>query len=283
MNKTFSLCYETRGNSNHPCIMLVMGIGGQLIDWPEMFVQGLVNKGYYVVMFDNRDSGLSHYYDELGVPNLDEMVVQVQQGKAFYPPYTLEDMAADVVHLMDELHIDKAHIMGMSMGGIIAQYVAINHAHRVLSLTCIATSSGDPQLPPPEQEVSDYFAQSMKRKNVSMEQYIENKLRLLKIYNPQDFDEEKSRIQIQKSFERANHPAGFKRLITALICAKPRTEQLKQIQLPCFIIHGDRDPVFPIEHAEQLAACIPHSRLVIIEKMGHGLPDSVCEKIISLL
>jgi len=134
------MCYELYGNPDNPCLILITGIGGQLIDWPEIFINGLVKNGFYVLTFDNRDSGLSRSYDG---------------------PYTLEDMAQDVVILMDDLHIKKAHIFGGSMGGIIAQYVAINFPDRVLRLICMATTSGESTLPPAKPEVLAYFSHFM--------------------------------------------------------------------------------------------------------------------------
>lgn len=278
------ICYDTHGNKNDPCIIFIAGIGGQLIDWPSQLIQGLVNNHFYVVTFDNRDSGLSHYYAELGVPNLNEVIAAKQQGKIVEPPYTLQDMAGDVITLMDALHIKKAHIAGMSMGGIIAQYVAINYSDRVSTLICIATTSGDPQLPPAKQEVLDFFASSLNSASKSLEVLIDEKCRLFKIYNhPDYFDEEKIRNHLITSFKRANYPAGFKRLLLAMICAEPRTDQLKKLNMPCLIIHGDCDPVFSIEHGKQLAQCIPNSHLEIIEKLGHGLPDGLCEQIVLLI
>lgn len=285
MNKIFPICYETLGNPHDPCIVLVQGIGGQLIDWPILFTQGLANNGFYVVTFDHRDSGLSRHYDELGLPNFNEVIAAKQQGKPFQPPYTLENLASDVIALMDELNLKKAHILGASMGGIIAQYVAINYPNRVLSLICISTTSGDPQLPPAKNEVLEFFASSLNPvSNQSLEELINQKLQLLKIYNhPDDFDEEALRNQVSKSFMRAHYPAGFKRLLLAMICAEPRTEQLKKLKVPCLIIHGEYDPVFPVKHGEQLAEIIQGSRLEIIEKLGHSLADSVCKKIVHLV
>lgn len=284
MNKSFPLCYETFGDPTHPCIVLIMGIGGQLIDWPPLLIQGLADKGFYVVVFDNRDSGLSHHYDELGIPDLAEALALKQRGEPFKPPYTLEDMASDVVALMDELRIEKAHILGWSMGGIIAQYVALNFTDRVQSLTCLATTSGDPQLPPAKKEVTDFFALSFSEQPQGLEEMIAHKVKLFKIYNHLDyFDEEKIRQQITTSWNRAYDPMGFKRLILAMICAEPRTERLKHLKVPSLIIHGDCDPVFPLEHGQQLAACLPNSHLEIMDKMGHGLPDYFCPLIVDLI
>src|SRR3990167_2208709 len=283
MNK-FSLYYETLGDSRNPCVILITGIGGQLINWPPILSQGLAEKGFYLVMFDNRDAGLSRHYDELGVPNFNDAIAAQQQGKPFNPPYTLEDMAADVIALMDELHIEKAHIVGGSMGGIIAQYVALNYTNRVLSLTCIATTSGDSKLPPAKKEVLDFFTSSMNPENQSLESAVNKKLQLFKIYNhPDYFDEEKTRTQLISAFNRAHDSDGFKRLLLAMICAQPRTEQLKNLNIPCLVIHGDYDPVFSVEHGKQLAESIPGSHLEVIKKMGHGLPDYFAYKIVNLI
>ena len=210
MNKSFPICYETFGNAHDPCIILISGIGGQLVDWSSILINGLANKGFFVVVFDNRDAGLSRHYDELGVPNFSEAIATIQQGQLFHPPYTLEDMAADVIALMDELHIEKAHIVGGSMGGIIAQYVALNYTNRVLSLTCIATTSGDSKLPPAKKEVLDFFTSSMNPENQSLESAVNKKLQLFKIYNhPDYFDEEKTRTQLISAFNRAHDSDGL--------------------------------------------------------------------------
>ena len=285
MNK-FSLYYETLGDPRNTCVILITGIGGQLINWPSILTQGLADKDFYVVMLDNRDAGLSRHYDELGVPNFNDAISAKQQGNPFNPPYTLEDMAADVIALMDELHIEKAHIIGGSMGGIIAQYVAINFPDRCLSLTCIYSTSGDPTLPPAKKEVLEFFATSMnaEKKNQSFESALSTKLQLYKIYNhPDHFDEEKIKNQLMIEFKRSHYPEGFKRTLLAMMSAPPRTDKLKKLKMPCLIIHGDYDPVFPLAHGKQLAQCISGSHLEIIEKMGHGLPDEVCEKIVDLM
>ncbi len=284
MNKTFPIYYETFGNAHDPCIILITGIGGQLIDWSPILTNGLADKGFFVVIFDNRDSGLSHHYNELGVPNFNEAITSIQQGQLFKPPYTLEDMAADVIALMDELQIKKAHIAGGSMGGIIAQYVALNYTRRVLSLICIATTSGDPRLPPAKKEILDFFASSMNSEEQSLESAVNKKLKLFKIYNhPDYFDEEKIETQLVAAFTRAHDSNGFKRLLLAMICAKSRTEPLKNLNVPCLIIHGDYDPVFSIEHGKQLSQSISDSHLEIIENLGHGLPDYFAYKIVNLI
>lgn len=283
MNASFPLYYETLGLPENPCILLVNGLGGQLIHWPSAFTEGLVKQGYYVVMFDNRDIGLSRYYDECGTPDLHATITNLQQGKAFQAPYTLYDMAADAVALLDKLHIKKAHVVGISMGGMISQLIASEYPERILSLTCIASTSNDPTLPPAKQEVRDYFFSPQKQED-SIEVYVENRMKLHKIYlHPDHVNEEKDGAFYTKLYHRAYHPAGFKRQLLAMICTGSLMDKLSQVTAPSLIIHGNYDPTFPIEHGKQLATLLPKARLEIIEKIGHRLPECLCEKIVKLI
>lgn len=216
------------------------------------------------------------------MPDFNALMTAAQQGKEIIPRYTLENMAEDVITLMDMLQIIKAHIIGGSMGGIIAQYVAINFPERVLSLVCLATTSGDPNLPPPKKDVANFFSGIGQNSSQSEESILNNKLQLFKVYNhPDSFDETKIKQQLQASFSRAYNANGFKRQLIAMILAKPRGEKLKKLTMPSLIIHGDYDPVFSLEHGKQLADIIPNSHFEMIEKMGHGLPEFACEHIIA--
>lgn len=283
MDKNFELCYETLGDPKNPSMILIMGIGGQLIHWPEKLIQGLVNKGFYVVIFDNRDSGLSRHYDHIETPTINEVMEKIKKGEIILPPYTLEDMASDVISLMNELNTKKAHIVGISMGGMIAQLIALNYPEHVLSLTCIASSSGDQSLPPARPQVMALFFSQKSAAN-DLESYIDNRVKLYKIYNhPDHFDEENIRAMCIKTYKRSHDAPGFNRQLFAIMHAKSRTQRLKQLQIPSLVIHGDYDSAFPLEHGKQLAACLPNSRLEIIPKMGHGLPECLCDKLVDLI
>lgn len=283
INKPFPICYKTFGNPKNPCIILIMGIGGQLIHWPIEFTQGLADKNFYVVTFDNRDSGLSQYYDHLETPDINNFIESLQQGKPVSPPYTLEDMASDIILLMDKLNIKKAHIAGISMGGIIAQITALEYPERVLSLTCIASTSGDQNLPPAKPEVLACFFAPQKQAE-DLNSYLENKIKLYKIYNhPDHIDENKLRELYTKTYHRSHNPSGFKRQLMAMICARPRVERLKRLTIPCLVIHGDYDPTFPLEHGKHLAEILPNAHFEIIPNMGHGLPESLCLKIVGII
>jgi pimeloyl-ACP methyl ester carboxylesterase len=278
-----SICYEVFGDPNNPCVILIMGIEGQLINWPIEFTQGLANKGFYVITFDNRDVGLSSYYDQLETPNISDAIAAKQQGKIFHPPYILKNMASDVIVLMDGLHIEKAHIAGISMGGMIAQILALDYPERLLSLTCIASTSGDSHLPPAKPEVLQLFF-SPRKQTDTLESYVDNKIQTYKAYlHPNHFNEEKVRELAKNLYQRAYHPDGFKRQLLAVIFAEPRGEKLKKLKLKSLIVHGDYDPAFPVEHGKYLAECLPNSHLEIIEKLGHGLPACICEKLVELI
>lgn len=284
MTDSFPIYFETHGNPKHPCIIMIAGIGGQLLDWQPTMIQRLSSAGFYVVVFDNRDCGLSKKYDELGKVDFAAIIAATQQGKAVLPPYTLENMAEDVITLMDELHVEQAHILGASMGGMIAQYVAINHPDRVHSLICMYSTSGDATLPPGAQAVQEYYAGMISANPRSLEEGINSKLQYFKIINhPDYFDEAKTKEQLITAFKRSYHPEAFKRILLAMISEQPRTEKLKQLHIPTLIIHGDYDPVFPVEHGKHLAEVIPNSQLAIIPKLGHGLPDHFIEEITKLI
>jgi pimeloyl-ACP methyl ester carboxylesterase len=278
-----TICYKTFGAPTNPCIILIMGLGGQLINWPTEITQGLADKGFYVITFDNRDAGLSSYYDDLKTPEIMEAMLAKKMGMKVSLPYTLEEMAADVLVLMDGLDIQKAHMVGVSMGGMISQLLALHFPERVLSLTCIASTSSDPDLPPATPEVFALFFTGIGVKE-DIESAVNHRMQIHKVYNhPDDVNEDAVRKHFVMSYQRAYHPEGFKRQLLAIIFAKPRVEALKQLKIPTLIIHGDYDPAFPVEHGKQLAELIPNSHLEIIEKMGHGFPESAYEKLVGLI
>ncbi len=275
-----NIYYEKFGDPSSPVLILIPGLGGQLTSWPEDFINGLVEKNYHVLALDNRDSGLSEKYDDLGVSNLLEIIWQIQAGIDFKPPYTLDDMAEDIFALMKKLFISKAHLVGLSMGGIIAQLFAIKHPDLCLTLTCIGATTGDPALSQPKQEVLEHLF-SPNRKIENIEDYIKDKLEMYKIYNHSEhIDEQQLRGHYIESFHRGYAPSGINRQMLAMICAGSRAKQLTKVFIPSLIIHGDHDPVFPLDHGRHLAKCLPNSKLKIINKLGHGLPECFWKQIV---
>ena len=276
------ICYETKGCKDDPYLILVMGITGQLVSWPEQFIDSLAGAGFQVITFDNRDVGLSSYYDELGVPNVHEFLNSLRQGEQVAPPYTLADMAEDILLLMDELQIDKAHFAGISMGGQIAQVFALEHPERMLSLILISTTSGDRGLPSPKQEVLDFFFKP--KTGNDLDSAINRHVEQYKIYcHPDDFDAAKVRSNCEKIYARAYHPEGNTRQMLANIAAPPREMLLEKLELPTLIIHGDYDPVFLLEHGQSLHNLIKDSELVVVNNMGHILVDKYIATIVQAI
>ncbi len=266
------ICYESFGNKTHPCVLLIAGITAQLTWWPTALVQGLVDAGFYVVTFDHRDTGLSRQYDHLVAPALGDVIASLQRGESFSPPYTLEDMADDVAVLMDLLSINAAHMVGMSMGGMIAQLFAMRHPARTLSLTAIASTTSDTDLPPPSPEVMAFFMRPPQTDE--LDALIERHVQQYRLYyHPRDFDLDAVVQERQQAYHRAYHPGGNARQMLALLAAQPRGERLKQLRVPSLILHGDCDPVFSEAHARRLADCLLSSRLRLFHHMGHGIPD----------
>lgn len=282
MKNSFPIHYETFGNSSNPCLILIMGLGGQMIQWPKSFITMLVDAGFYVLIFDNRDAGLSHYHEDLPIPNIQEVFMLKMFGLPVEPPYSLKDMATDVIMLMDKLDIAKAHIAGISMGGMIAQLLAADYPDRILSLTCIATTSSELGLPGPTPEVLSAFLAAPPLTD-TIEMYLERKMALHQLYHHPDHHDENDRELFIKLYERANDHDGFKRQLLAILCAEPRTEKLQNLQLPILVIHGDYDPVFPVEHGHHLAQIIPNVSFKIVEKMGHGITESLSGELANLI
>ncbi len=279
--KDKKICYEAVGDSNNPALILVMGISGQLIHWPREFTEGLAAAGFYVISFDNRDVGLSSYYDDLETPPLMESIGKLQKGGVIKPPYTFNDMADDIADLMNALQIEKAHLFGVSMGGQIAQVFALQHPDRLIGLTLMATSSGDPSLPPPNPAVLNFFFQPRESNDVTAAQAAH--VAQYKLYHPHDFDRDYV-IDIHKTaYQRAYHPAGLHRHLLAMMTAKSRAETLHKVTTKTLIIQGDCDPVVPVPHGEQLAAVIPNAELAVIHNMGHGVTPNNSDKIVALV
>ena len=279
-NKKF--CYETLGESHHPAVIYINGMSSQLLHSPWDALQTMVDKGYYVIVFDNRDVGLSQYYDHLEDVNLARALTIKQQGGDLTPPYSLQDMAEDVYDLLSALQINQAHVIGISMGGMIAQLFALAYPEATQSLCLIATTSSDVHLTPPAPEVLDFLFNAPPGLNKAMQ--VERHIEQHRLYaHAMDFDEEAVRALHQQGYARAYHPAGFKRQLLAVMSATPRGEALRQLQVPSLIVHGDSDPMLPIEHGEYLQSCLSNSRLVVFPHMGHGLPKRLHQKLTDVL
>jgi pimeloyl-ACP methyl ester carboxylesterase len=263
--------YETFGESTSPALLLIIGITGQLTFWDEMLCRQLARHGHYVIRFDNRDAGLSSIIVEAGVPDIMQTIKNQMKGETITPPYTIEDMADDAVGLLDALRIEKAHICGMSMGGMIAQTIAINYPMRVISLISIYSRTGDPEEPQPKPKAREFLlAPSIEGR----EAYIDHNIKFFSTISGPGFpyDEEWLRNFIAQSYDRAYNPEGTARQLVAILAQKNRRPELESLSTPALVIHGTDDPLILLECGKNTAADIPGAELMIIDGMGHDLP-----------
>ena len=270
--------YETFGDPSDKPLLLIMGLGSQMIQWEEGFIKKFTDRGFFVIIFDNRDVGLSSKCDEAGDPDLAGAFMAVQQGKDFEAPYLLDDMADDAVGLLDAINIERAHICGASMGGMIAQTIAIRHPSRIISLTSIMSTTGNPNLPQMTQEAAQVLFNPVPPER---EAYIDNLVRVGKfIYGSGfPFDEEKQRTFAARIFDRCYYPQGTERQTLAIMADGNRKGKLSAIKVPTLVIHGRDDPLFPVEAGMDTAEAIQGSELLIIDGMGHSLPPETWGRI----
>jgi len=263
--------YETFGDSSASPLLLIIGLACQLIEWHEDFCEKLAEQGHYVIRFDNRDAGLSHKFEEMGVPNVMQAIEAKMQGETVTSSYTIEDMADDAVGLLDALGLQKAHICGMSMGGMIAQTIAIRHPLRVQSLISIYSTTGNPDLPLPEPEAMETLVEAPP---VEREAYIDYLVRTFRVIAGSGFafDEDFHRRLAEKKFDRAFYPQGTGRQLMAVMAQENRKPALASVTVPTLVIHGSDDPLVPLACGKDTADAIPGAKLLIIDGMGHDLP-----------
>ncbi len=263
--------YETFGESSDPPLLLIVGLGGQMIHWDEDLCKDLAKRGHYVIRFDNRDAGLSTKFEAVGNLSISEAIGRILNGEEVQPPYTLEDMAEDAVGLLDALGVQKAHICGMSMGGMIAQTIAIRHPSRVLSLISIYSMPAISELPQPEPEIMRILTVSPPHKK---ETYVEYMLSVFKTIAGPRFgvDGPWTRKIMAESFDRSYYPAGIARQLFAILTQRDRRPALASLKMPAPVIHGTDDPLVPVEAGRETAKCIPGAQLKVIDGMGHDLP-----------
>jgi pimeloyl-ACP methyl ester carboxylesterase len=266
-----------------PAVLLIMGLGMQLIAWPAPLVQGLVDAGFRVVRFDNRDVGLSQRFPELGIPNLLWAGLKHQFGLRVKAPYTLQDMAADALGVMDALAITQAHVAGVSMGGMIAQRLALLAPQRVLSLTSVMSSSGARGLPGPKPAITR--AMLSRPSNSGLQAAIEHTFKLLKAIGSPGFvmDDAVLLARVTAAAERGFNPPGVVRQMVATVSDSSRAAALAGITVPTLVVHGRADPLVPFACGHDTARRIPGARLVGIDGMGHDLPPGVVERLLPLL
>jgi pimeloyl-ACP methyl ester carboxylesterase len=270
--------YDTFGDSSSPALLLVMGAGGQMIFWEVEFCELLVKRGHFVIRFDNRDVGLSTKFEKSGIPDM----MAAMKGEPLSSAYSLEDMADDAVGLLDALGIEKAHVCGVSMGGMIAQVISYRYPERVLSLTSIMSSTGNPELP---QIKPDVLAALFKPVPGEREAYIEHYVNLWRtLWSPGfPFDETRLRTIMAESYDRSYYPQGMVRHSAAVLTHGYRRSSIASIKVPTLVIHGDADPLISVEGGKETAQLIPGAKLLIIDGMGHDMPKEAWQKIIDAI
>ena len=271
---------EDTGGSGE-VVVLIMGLGMQLVAWPVELVQALVQQGYRVIRHDNRDIGLSEKFDHLGTPNLFWESVKFRMGLSTKPPYTLHDMAQDTLGVLDTLGVARAHIVGASMGGMIAQHVAIAAPRRTLSLTSIMSSSGARGLPGPQPRVLRTLM--ARPKGQDRETILRHYVRLLRAIGSPDFPMEEPlvRQRIGAGLDRSPYaPQGTMRQMVAIAADTGRAKALAGVQAPTLVLHGLADPLVPYACGEDTARRIDGARLVGIPGMGHDLPPPVIDRLL---
>jgi pimeloyl-ACP methyl ester carboxylesterase len=263
--------YETFGNPADQPLLLIIGLGGQMIQWDADLCRDLARRGHYVIRFDNRDVGLSTKFDRAGDPDITSTFVKIIQGEEVKLPYTMTDMADDAAGLLDALGITRAHICGMSMGGMIAQTLALRYPAKVLSLISIYSTTGNPEVPQPTPEV---FAVVAAPPPPQREANIEHMIGVFRtIAGPGfPFDVEWTRQIMAQSFDRCFCPQGTARQLFAILTQPNRKPALASIKAPTLVIHGVADPLVPAEGGKDTARAIPGAQLILIEGMGHDLP-----------
>lgn len=276
--------YETFGRPNNSPLVLVMGLGAQMIAWPEALCEGLADKGFYVIRFDNRDSGRSTWLNHLGIPDVAAMYSAAEAGEAVDSPYSLADMAADTIALLDALDLPDAHIAGGSMGGMIAQICAAGYPDRVRSMTSIMSTSGRRQLPPGEPEAMSAIVTPPDNPE-DRESIIETDVRALQIISGTGYplSREYARDLAARSYERGYNLAGTARQFAAILADGSRARLLQRIQRPSLVVHGDHDPLIPPAAGEDTAALIPGAELRMIRGMGHHIAAEIIPELIDHL
>jgi pimeloyl-ACP methyl ester carboxylesterase len=269
-NRQIELEYDHFGNPKDPALLLIMGFTAQMVAWDEEFCTQLADRGHFVIRFDNRDCGLSTKLH--GVPSNSDAVIMAAMMETEMPPvpYTLSDMAADAMKVLDHLNIERAHIMGASMGGMIAQTVAIEHPHRVKTLISVMSQPGELTVGQPTQEAMELIVTPAPS---DRDEYIAFAPKWQLWQSKKYRSDEVSRRNAIRDFDRSNYPEGGPRQMAAIYASGSRAEGLQKLQIPTLVIHGTEDQLITPSGGERTAELIPNSTLLMVDDMGHDMPQ----------
>lgn len=276
------IAYESLGDPADPPVLLVMGLGFQLIHWDDGFVEGLVQRGHHVVRYDNRDAGESTHLHDAPPPDL----MAALGGDLSSASYSLPDMADDAVGLLDVLQLESAHLVGISMGGMIAQEVALRHPDRVRSLTSVMSTTGHPAVGAATPEAMAMLLRPPAR---DRDEAAEMAVTAWRVWKSPAFprEEEQIRARSRRAYDRAFDPAGVARQMLAVVAGGDRTPRLADVGVPTLVVHGDADTLVDVSGGRATATAIPGAELVVVEGLGHDLPpgvwDQLCDAIAGLV
>ncbi|MBG9783310.1 alpha/beta fold hydrolase [Shouchella lehensis] len=279
---TIELAYDSFGNENDEAIILISGLGVQMIRWTDSFCQMLTERGFRVIRFDNRDVGCSTHFSHYPALDFTTLATSLMSGERPDIPYTLNDMAKDAIGLLDGLAIDRAHFVGRSMGGMIAQIVASEYPERVLSLTSIMSSTGNPALPQTSPEIMAMMTKPAPNPFEDEVGFLAHKLSFAKCIAGTGYPFEKKayRDSIMAEVQRNYDPGSVGRQIAAMAIAGDRRPRLATIKVPVLVIHGMDDPLIDPACGEDTASAIPGAELLLVDGMGHDLPPQLYKVII---
>lgn len=278
------LAFDTTGDPKGVPLLLIHGLGMQLTAWPEEYVEGLAEAGFYVIRYDHRDCGLSTKFDQCGTPSLRMARFKARVGWPLGAPYLLDDMAEDALGLLSALGVARAHVVGVSMGGMVAQILAARHPGRVASLTCIMSSSGRRGLPGPTPELCKTLQRCLSRP-ADFDTAVEQAVAALRAIGSPVYptSEKLLRRRVSRSLRRNCCPAGAARQWLAICASGDRSSLLQRVGAPTLVIHGSQDPLMPLACGADIAEQVAGAQLEIIEGMGHDLPVQLAERLVALI
>jgi pimeloyl-ACP methyl ester carboxylesterase len=273
------LVFDTFGDPHNNPLLLIAGLGNQLIGWREEFCRQFAEKGLFVIRFDNRDAGLSSRFDKTRAPSLFALGSAFVWGTPLHAAYDLSDMAGDAAALLDHLGLESAHIFGASLGGMIAQSLAIDYPARVRSLTLLLTAAVGSRHPLPRPRSLILFSPPEKGTEAQIERYLKIKRAL---HGPRyPLDETELREHARRMADRSPVPAGTRRQLAAIANYGSKLKSLQELDVPTLVIHGTQDPLLPPGHARRLAGLIPGAKLVLLQGLGHELPSAAWPEIVA--
>ena len=275
-NGDITLHYDTKGSPDNPTILLVMGLGAQMTAFREDFCQLLVDAGFFVVRLDNRDVGLSSKTPGDPPALVDLLANQGAEPSKLEVPYLLSDMANDAIAVLDAINVQQAHIVGVSMGGMIAQTMVIEHPERILSLTSIMSTTGNPAVGSAKPELMMQMPMAVPS---SREEAIANSVETFRLISGPAFDEQDHAQYAASAYDRNWNPNTQSFQIAAIFASGDRTDALHSVAIPTLVIHGKLDPLVQVSGGEATASAIPDSKLVVYDEMGHDLPDALWAEI----